>query len=174
MIVVRNGILFPAYQFLDQHYISSSEKLSTESVRTNSGGYKTPFDPEDGSVEELFNMDYGVVYDAGIEGTDNEWLLHETNVIRCMIWNDTIALNGWNYPGWEWVDRGWGRKQVAFHDCTGYFLKKTVYAKNGKKKSEPVSKKVYLSRLDFLRAIIFYEYPGGRVLSEYKGEKFLF
>lgn len=172
MFLEKNGCLHLAYEYLDKFYMYSTEKLSSESVYTVAGVYKTEFDPKDPSIKEMFDLEFGVEYDDGIPGAPGQWIVQVHNE---EIWNDKLTLNGCNYPGWKWVDRGWGQKEIPFHKCTGYFLRKSVWRQNGEELRRSGRKEVKLSRMDFLRAVVFYRFfAQGCQLSEYEGEKFIF
>ncbi|MBO4653740.1 MAG: hypothetical protein J5649_10545 [Lachnospiraceae bacterium] len=170
-VIMNNGILYHAGEPMGKHAIISKDKLFPDAKPRFNSGYMREIDPTDGSVLEYFDIDYFVEYDNGIEGAPTEWQFNGTK--ESDIFNDIVWIHGDNYPGWEVIDRAWSRKKITFHECTGQFLKKTVYYRGGKKLARPQVKRVDLSKDEFKRAFRFYEDEDFRVLSEYEGEPFL-
>lgn len=133
--------------------------------------YVTMFDVKSDEVEEVFEVFAGVIYGTGIMQHSNEWTLDNENEV----WTGSVYLHGGNYPGWEFVDRGEGRKLVSLKECSGQFMKKRTFIRNGKELNPDQEKKVQLSLPDFKRGIVFYNIGEPvKKWADYEGEPFLF
>ena len=170
---LRDGrLVFGHYQDANTYRALTEEKLLDRSEWDEKfRKYRTLLNPLSDEVEEAFDVASGVIYGTGIAQHSNEWILGNSSEV----WTGEVYLHGGNYPGWEFIDRGESRKLVSLKDCTGQFLRKQTFYRNGKELEPDEEKKVYLSMLDFKRGIVFYEVDRStKVLSDYEGEPFLF
>ena len=170
---LRDGrLVHGVYHKNSMYRVLTEEKLFERSTWDEKfKRYCTMIDPLSNEVEEAFEVMPGVICPTEVQSHSNEWTIWNSNEV----WTGEVYLHGYNYPGWEFIDRGESRKLVSLKDCKGQFLQKCTHYRNGRKLDPYEEKKVYLSMLDFKRGIVFYDIDGStKVLSDYEGEPFLF
>ena len=147
IIKLKNGIDYFLLKREGEYYLLTDQKEKTDSSfewwRTH---YRKKIDPYDECVEECYDVSFHVIYDVGIPGVTDNWiLLGDSDPSKGIVYlND-----GNNHEGWEFVDRNWSRKRIDFCDVKDQYLEKKISIKNGRKCDPKRKERVYMSKKEF-------------------------
>ena len=152
---MKNGTLYGAGWLGGDFYLITRKKEKTNAdFRWTGEVYRKKTNPyENKEICEVFRVLWGIIFDTGIKGAPTNWVLDGDSDIS----RNKIYLHGSNYEGWEFIERGWSRKEIDFRETAGQYMIKEIYVKNGKRLLMPMKEKMQMTKEEFRNAVQTYD-----------------